>query len=69
MIPSNSVFRHAGYLAMLIGQRVPSNYEFSVSPAELKQWSQIRSRVRSTALEAIPVDDGLALLRRQAGGT
>ena len=69
LISSNSVFRHAGYLAMLIGQRVPSDYEFSVSPAELKQWSQIRSRVRSTALEAIPVDDGLALLRRQAGGT
>ena len=64
LIPSNSIFRHAGYLAMLIGQQVPSDYEFAVSQAEAKQWSQIRNRVQTTAMEALPVDDGLALLRR-----
>lgn len=65
LVPSNSIFRHAGYLAMLIGQRVPSNYEFNVSQDESKKWEHIRERVRATALEAIPVDSGLALVQRQ----
>ncbi len=69
LIPSNSVFRHAGYLAMLIGQHVPSDYEFVMSPMEHDQWSEIRRRVRSTAMEALPVDDGLSLIRRQADAT
>ena len=69
LIPTNSVFRHAGYLAMLIGQNVPSNYEFAVAKREYDEWAQIRRRVRSTAMEALPVDDGLALIMRKAKAT
>ena len=59
LIPRNSIFRYAGYLSILIGQKVPSSYHFEPSAAERQQWLQIRQRVEETASHALTMDDGL----------
>ena len=66
LIPRNSIFRHAGYLTMLIGLRIPSDYTFELSEHERRQWQQIRQYVHETAARALSVDDGLALVMRRA---
>ena len=64
-IPNNSVFRHDGYLALFIGQHIPTQYEFPVLQTEQEKWTQVFKRVQATAREALPVDDALPLVTRQ----
>ena len=50
LIPRNSIFRHDGYLSILIGQRVPSTYTFHPNPSEQHQWQQIRQQVHEKSI-------------------
>jgi tryptophan halogenase len=67
LLPSNSIFRHAGYLTMLIGLQIPSDYTFEPPEHERRQWEQIRQYVHDTAARALAMDDGLAMLMPRAG--
>ncbi len=66
LIARNSIFRYDGYLTMLIGLRIPSDYAFEPPEHERRQWQQIRQYVHDTAARALSMDDGLAMVMRRA---
>jgi tryptophan halogenase len=66
LIRRNSIFRHAGYLTMLIGLQIPSAYTFAPPEQERRQWQQIRQYVHDTAARALSLDEGLAVVMRHA---
>jgi tryptophan halogenase len=66
LIPRNSIFRYDGYLAILIGQRVPTTYRYQPSSEDRQQWQQFRQRVRDTASYALSMDEGLRLVVEQS---
>ena len=64
LLPQNSIFRHDGYLSILIGQRVPSSYSFEPSADERQRWRRILQHSQNTASAALSMDDGLRLALR-----
>lgn len=66
LLPRNTIFRHDGYLAVLIGQQVPSSYRFEPNAEERQQWEATKHQVRETAGYALPMDDGLRMALGQA---
>ncbi|MCA9266439.1 MAG: tryptophan 7-halogenase [Planctomycetales bacterium] len=59
LIPRNSIFRWTGYLALLIGQQVESDYTFRPDESETYQWRQVCEQMRQTAQLALPMDEAL----------
>ena len=60
--PTNS-FGLEGYLAMLVGQKVPHQSRYSPSPAEIQSWQERRSQYGSEAANALSVRESLSYLR------
>ncbi len=61
LIPRNSIFRYDGYLSLLIGQQVPSRYDYRPSDVEQQQWQDIQRQIELTAARAVSMDDGLRI--------
>ena len=49
--------------AMLIGQQVPSTYEFAVPSEERETWTTVEKRIHQSAKSALAVDDALELVQ------
>ena len=56
-------FTMEGYLAMLVGQRVPYHTRFRPGPAERQAWDRIRQHHRALALGGFGVAEALRLVR------
>jgi len=59
LIPRESMFQYEGYLAMLLGQRVPTKYDAQLTSDETRDWNQHRQRVRAVVSNAMPIREAL----------
>ena len=64
-LPSDHVFGYDGFMAMLIGQRVPTSYVPKLSAADNESWLTHQSRVREQVRSALPMDVALTRLGSQ----
>jgi tryptophan halogenase len=58
------VFNYEGYLAMLIGQKVPYESTFQPSPEELAVWRHIQASNRAQGERGLTVAESLEIIRR-----
>jgi tryptophan halogenase len=63
LIGLDNSFTAEGYLALLIGQRVPHRKPHRPSPGELQQWERYRARNASVAQHGYSVAETLAMIR------
>jgi hypothetical protein len=63
LIALESMFRFDGYLAMLIGQRVPTKFENHFQAADYADWNQFRDRIRADVSKAVPIREALAAMQ------
>jgi len=61
LIHRNSIFRYEGYLTMLIGLGVPSDYAMPATDEERQRWQRLRTSAQEMAAAALSMDDGLAM--------
>ena len=61
-LPRESIFRYEGYLTMLIGQKVPTQFEANLNDQEKLEWDQHRQRIRGIVANALPVRDALQIV-------
>jgi hypothetical protein len=66
LIPEHNSFGFEGYLAMLVGQKVPHAREYEAPPAEKKAWRDRCQSYGIGAQKAMTVGECLAAIR-QAG--
>ncbi len=62
VLPSGHVFGYDGFMAMLIGQRVPTSYTPKLSDADNDAWRAHQSRIREQVQAAVPMDIALSQL-------
>jgi tryptophan halogenase len=62
-LPRESIFRYEGYLTMLIGQRVPTQFRSELNDRDRQDWAQHRQRILSLISNALPVREGLHAVR------
>ena len=55
LIPPKTIFGFNGYLSMLIGQRVPTDYRFQPSVEETRRWESYRHRIRQQVQRSLPM--------------
>jgi tryptophan halogenase len=67
-LPRQSVFGHRGYLALLGGQRVATDYAFTPTADEAALWNAHVARVAQAAGAALRVEDALELIVREGFG-
>ncbi|HZY88931.1 MAG TPA: tryptophan halogenase family protein [Gemmataceae bacterium] len=60
LLHGNDIFGMEGYLALLVGQRVPYRRRHVPSPEELRVWHGVRAENRMKALTALSVREALA---------
>jgi tryptophan halogenase len=58
------VFGMKGYITILVGQCVPTRYEYKPSDGEWAIWNQERQRLKQAAATAMNTEETLAALRR-----
>lgn len=63
LVPKESIFGYGGYLALLIGQRAPTDYVVRLHDDERRLWREAVARIRQQAAQALPMDEALALVR------
>lgn len=63
LLDSSNQFGIAGYVAMLVGQKVPHHAVYRAQEAELRAWEAMRQRHRELALRAMTVKEALAAIR------
>src|SRR5262249_51554006 len=61
-IPGQSMFRYNGYMMILIGLRVPTDYRNDFAPQELADWQSYRSQVAAEIAPALTSRDALKLV-------
>jgi tryptophan halogenase len=61
-LPRQSVFGYRGYLTLLAGQRVETDFRYEMSPGEAEMWRQHLGRVSAAADAALPVPEALRLV-------
>jgi tryptophan halogenase len=66
MLDPHDPFGVEGYLAMLVGQRVPYRKSYVPTEADLQMWQQVRHRIAATADKTMPVDKALAYFRQRS---
>lgn len=62
LLPRQSVFGYRGYLTLLAGQRVETDFRYDMSPGEAEAWRQHVARVAAAADAAFPVAEALRLV-------
>ncbi|MFC1757858.1 tryptophan halogenase family protein [Planctomycetota bacterium] len=63
-LPSGNIFGYDGFMALLIGQRVPTSYSPKLSNADEQAWRDHQSRIREQVRSAIPMDIALSQFAR-----
>ena len=64
LIPEQNSFGFEGYLAMLVGMKVPHVRQYSPPPAEAKAWRDRAAAYAHAALNGLTVKDCLTALRK-----
>lgn len=64
LVPRYTVFGHGGYLAMLLGMRVPTKFQPRFEPGELEAFDAVVQRIRATAQEAMEMEEAIARTHR-----
>ncbi|MDA1055985.1 MAG: tryptophan 7-halogenase [Planctomycetota bacterium] len=64
MMPKGAIFGYAGYLALLIGQRVPTRYQSQISKNELCLWKTAIDENRQRVEQALTNEEALQLIHR-----
>ena len=64
LLPGSSIFGFGGYLALLIGQQVPTEFDRASIAAEVPKWESLCRGMNKRASTALPIRDALALIRR-----
>lgn len=64
LIPEQNSFGFEGYLAMLVGQKVPHSRTGPLAPAEVAGWKARRGAYATTALKCMTSEECLASLRK-----
>ncbi len=59
LIPSTSIFGYNGYMALLVGQRVPTKARMELTQREWYSWDAHRNNIRQAAETALPMREGL----------
>jgi tryptophan halogenase len=59
LLHGNDIFGMEGYLALLVGQRVPYRRKHTPTPDEMRTWHGIRAANRARALTALTVREAL----------
>ena len=62
-LPSDHVFGYDGFMAVLIGQRVPTDYELKLSEADTKSWHAHQAQIREHIGASLPMDVALSQLK------
>ena len=57
-----SIFGYEGYLSLLMGQQVPTDFCYVPSDGERETWQRFRDYVRSLATGALPVREAMQLV-------
>ena len=63
LLGPNDPFGWEGYLAMLVGQRVPYRNRYVPSESERHEWRRIQDNLRTKALAAMPQEQALSIIR------
>ncbi len=63
LVRANDQFGLEGYLSMLVGQQVPTNYQYRPSRNDAENWQRIQHAIRNKATAAFTVREGLDLIR------
>ena len=62
LIPQDTVVQFEGYLSLLIGQRVPTQFHSQFDAQDLKDWSQWQQSIQNQVKYAIPVREALRIV-------
>lgn len=62
-IPRRSMFAYNGYMILLLGLRVPTEYRNDFSAQELDDWRQFRAQVAGEIQYAVPMRRALEIVR------
>jgi len=62
VIPAGHIFGYDGFMTMLVGQRVPTQYRLALSDDDLRAWETYLRQVRSEVAAALPMADALKLV-------
>jgi tryptophan halogenase len=69
MLDAHDPFGVEGYLAMLVGQRVPYRRTYVPTPADLQAWRQIQRKIAAQAENTMPVEAALAYFRQRSAAS
>jgi tryptophan halogenase len=68
VIGATDPFGWEGYLAMLVGQKVPYAHKHKPSEQEQQVWSGIKQQLKTRALAAMPQEEALSIIRSDNWG-
>jgi tryptophan halogenase len=60
VMPGGHIFGYDGFMALLVGQRVPTLYRTELSDDDLQRWKLYRDEIQRSISRAIPVREALA---------
>jgi hypothetical protein len=63
LIGGRDVFGFEGYLAMLVGMKVPYRLKYEISPAERARWQALQQSHRETAEKGLTMRQALEIVR------
>jgi tryptophan halogenase len=63
LVSANDQFGLEGYLSMLVGQQVPTRYDYRPTRQEAENWQRIQHAIRNKVTAAFTVREGLELVR------
>lgn len=63
LVSTNDQFGLEGYFSMLVGQQVPTRYQYRPSRHDEQNWQRIQQAIRNKVTSAFTVREGLALVR------
>ena len=62
MIASGRIFGYDGFMTLLIGQKVATEFEARLSDSEIQAWIAYRARLREQCDAALPMEEALPLV-------
>jgi tryptophan 7-halogenase len=63
LVSANDQFGLEGYFSMLVGQEVPTKYQFKPSRQDAENWQRVQNAIRNKVTTAFTVREGLNLIR------
>jgi tryptophan halogenase len=59
MLPSGRIFGYDGFMTLLVGQRVATEFQLQLTDDDRQRWNQHRQRVLREVSRALPMDEAL----------